>query len=129
MQLKFGWNNQVLQQQASNVTFFYSATDSYDAECEWFTGPVKNRKSHTVTKKTATSVISAVERDVRVRNQITGFTLKGLGESSTTGNVPEVNGACLGEGTDGTWVSVNYLGSTGGLYVSYDRNDHLISPA
>ena len=94
--------------------------------CEWVTGPERNRRTHTKDRTETTAVSSSVTYDTRVRNQITGFTLTGLKSTSTSGEVPEVGGTCPGVGTDGTWVSVELVRSTGGLYVSHEGIDRLI---
>jgi hypothetical protein len=122
VQLAFNWNNANLQKNASGVSFNYASTDSYEATCTWTTGEgTRGEKVHNVDHNKSTSVSSAISYDARVRNQITGFNLTGLGTTTTTGGeVPVVGGTCPGNpGTDGTWTAVALTGSTGGLYVVY----------
>lgn len=85
---------------------------------EWFTGPTSNRKSHTITPTRITTVNSTVNDDARTRNQVTGFNLAGFGRTQVSGTVPVVGETCTGVGTEGTWISVDLVNSTGGLYVS-----------
>jgi hypothetical protein len=122
VQLAFGWNNNQLQKNAGGVTFFYDATTTYTAVCTFTTGEgTRGEKIHNVDHKTRTSVIATIAYDARVRNQITGFNLKGFGETVTTGGaVPLVGDACMGNpGHEGTWSSVEQTGSVGGLFVSH----------
>jgi hypothetical protein len=123
VQLAFGWNNSQLQKNAAGIAFTYNATDTYEAVCTFVTGEgTRGERTHNVEHNKRTGVKSVITYDARVRNQITGFTLTGLGETTTTGgSVPVVGGACMGNpGHDGEWSSVTLTGSTGGLYVSYE---------
>ena len=129
VQLAFGWNNAKLQQNAPGVSFSYNATDSYTAVCTFTTGEgTRGERTHNNEHTKTTTVSSAVAYDLRVRNQITGFNLTGLGTTTTTGGAaPVVGGACPGNpGTDGTWSSVELTGTTGGLYVNYGGNSVLL---
>jgi hypothetical protein len=72
-----------------------------------------------VRRRRLRAVNSANAYDPRGKNQITGFTLKEFGATTTTGEVPEVGGACQGGGAGGTWSSVTQTGSSGGLFVHY----------
>lgn len=121
VQTAFVWNNQQLQKNASGVTFSYESENTYDGVCQWVTGEGKRgEKTHTVSHKVSTGVASSIAYDLRVKNQITGFNLTGLGSTTSSGSVPEVGGPCMGnEGHGGTWSSVVQTGSSGGLYVGY----------
>jgi hypothetical protein len=81
VQLAFGWNNAELQRNASGVGFSYSAVESLEQDCA-----SNDRGTFTVVgQRTKTEGISAsVTFDARQRNQITGFTLTGLGSSDYT---------------------------------------------
>lgn len=129
VQLAMTWNNQQLQKNASGITFSYESEEDYSAECEWVTGEgTRGKKTHKVSHKQSTSVVNAVAYDARVKNQITGFNLKGFGVSSSSGSVPVVGGACPGNaGHGGTWSSVELTGSSSGLYVSYSGVSALLS--
>jgi hypothetical protein len=60
----------------------------------WITGEgAKGEKTHNVDHATSTSVAGAVTYDTRVKTQITGFTLKAFG-TTTTGEVPVIGEAC-----------------------------------
>jgi len=130
VQTAFNWNNKVLQQNASGVSFSYNTTDTYDAVCTWVTGEgTRGERTHNISHTSSTQVSSAVAYDARVRNQITGFTLKGFGATTETGTVPVVGEPCPGnEGTDGTWTSVTKTGSTGGLYATFGGVSVLLTP-
>jgi hypothetical protein len=123
VQLAFGWNNATLQRSLSGIGFNYVKSDVYEATCMWETGPTRNRRQHRVERTSTVDVTSTVAYDPRVRNQVTGFTLTGLGATSISGDaLPEVGGSCIGEGTDGTWESVEQISSEGGLYVNHAGN-------
>jgi hypothetical protein len=81
----------------------------------------RGEKTHNVNHKTTSSVISSVAYDARVKNQITGFNLKGFGAiTSSGGDIPVVGAPCPGnQGTDATWSSVTAGDTTGGLFVNY----------
>jgi hypothetical protein len=122
VQLAYGWNNAALQRNASGVTFSYNATDNYEAVCTFVTGEgTRGEKTHNVGHNKSTVVASTITYDARVRNQITGFTLNGLGTTTTTGgSAPVVGEACMGNpGHDGEWSAVTLTDSSGGLYVNF----------
>jgi hypothetical protein len=120
VQQVFNWNNKQLQQNASGVTFSYNATENYEAVCTFVTGEgTRGEQTHNVSRERSTTVDSAVAYDPRVKNQITGFNLKGFGDTTSSGDVPVVGGACPGGPNGGTWTSVTLVSSTGGLYVNF----------
>jgi hypothetical protein len=125
VQLAFGWNNAVLQQNASGVSFTYEATEEYDVTIEYDTGNPDNPRSinhHTVTQGKSTGVSASVAYDKRVRSQITGFNLTGFfGDPIVTGDpLPSVGDSCP-NGNIGTCfvTAVDKISSSGGLYVHY----------
>ena len=127
VQLAFGWNNKQLQTNASGVTFTYNTIDTYEAVCTWTTGEgTRGEKTHNISHEQSTAVSSAIAYDTRVKNQITGFNLTGLGATTSTGEVPVVGGACQGGGLDATWTSVTQTGSSGGLYANYGGTSVLL---
>jgi hypothetical protein len=121
VQLAFGWNNAQLQRYASGVTFGFDSSDVYEGVCVWTTGEgTRGEKTHSITRKKHVDVYGSVAYDARMRNQITGFILKGYaGDPVVSGNVPTVGGVCPGNGTDGAWESVTLVSSSGGLITSY----------
>ena len=124
VQLAFGWNNAALQRNAAGVAFSSRSVDTYAATCEWITGAgTRGQKTHEVVQSRSTSVSSEISYDARVRTQITGFTLTGFGATTTTGTVPVVGDPCLGEGTTGTWTTVDRTGSESHLLVSHGGTD------
>ena len=126
VQLAFGWNNATLQKNASGVTFTYNAVDTYDAECYWETETGNGKIIvHDITVPKHTSVNATIAYDPRVRNQITGFNLKGFGTTVTDGTVPVVGDACPGN-NPGTIIGVTLTSSTGGLYVNYGTTSVLL---
>jgi hypothetical protein len=74
-----------------------------------------------VNHKAKTTVEAAAAFDARVRNQITGSSLKDFGTRIVDGTVPVVGGMCPGsQGADGEWIAVEMTSSTdSGLMVHY----------
>jgi hypothetical protein len=121
VQTAFGWNNQIAQAQANNVSFEYDATKTYDVTIEFDTGGVHNTTHHTVTQSKDTMVSASVAYSARQSpNQYTGWNLTGLGTTTTTGDsIPSVGDSCS-NGDLGTCqvTDVELTSSSGGLYVS-----------
>jgi hypothetical protein len=128
VQLAFGWNNKALQSNASAVTFVYEAVDTYEAECEFYTGPERNRTRHTATETEKTSVAGVPDADPRLKagqQQFTGFILSGFeGDPSIIGDLPVVGESCkTGAGNQPSqWLSVELQSSTGGLQACHSSN-------
>lgn len=122
VQVPFGWNNATAQQKASGVTFAYVQSNTYAAVCEWITGENSPRgvKVHTVNKSKSTEVVSTLSADPRKTGQYTGWILSGFGAYATTGETPEVGGACLGEGAEGTFTSVELQSTSTQLTATSD---------
>jgi hypothetical protein len=117
IQLPFGWNNATLQANASSLTFTYQSSATYEAVCEWTTGEgTRGQRTHDVTHTKTSVVNDTISYDARTHKQVDGFFLTGYGSVTEGGEpVPEVGGPCPGNpGTDGVWVSVVLLNSTGG---------------
>jgi opacity protein-like surface antigen len=131
VQLAYGWNNSALQNKAAAVSFNYVENDHYDVTCEWdtVTGGKKSKTiHHSVTVKRKTKLNSAVAYDLRLRNQITGFTLKGFSSSDTTGTEPSIGDTCqangdeeVGNGAVVTAVALDQ--TTGGLFVNHAEGE------
>ncbi len=121
VQTAFAWNNHQLQGNASGLSFTYESEATYDAVCQFVTGEGKRgEQTHTVSQKKKSSLESTITYEARAKNQITGFKLAGFGSTTTTGTVPTLGGACLGQGANGTYISVTEVGSeSGGLYVNH----------
>jgi hypothetical protein len=98
VQTAFAWNNAQLQRNAAGVSFEATSTTSYDVTCEWQTetgGPNSKVIDHAVTVHRNTHVNGSITYDPRVRTQITGFTLRGYGQTTTTGGtVPVIGDSC-----------------------------------
>ena len=131
VQLAFGWNNSALQKNASGVTFSYNSTDTYDVTIEFDSGNPDNPRSvnhHTVTQNKATNVNSSVAYDPRVKNQITGFNLRGFGATTVSGDpIPAVGDSCP-NGDNCVVTAVEKVSSSGGLYANYGTSSVLIWP-
>lgn len=129
VQLAFGWNDHVLQANAAGVSFTYDSTDLYSGVCTFTTGEgTRGEQTHNVAHTKKTVVNSAVAYEVRKNPQIkvTGWNLNGFG-ASTEGAIPEVGGACVGfPGNGATWVSVELVSSSGGLFVHYGAQSVLL---
>jgi hypothetical protein len=123
VQVPFGWNNATLQTQANagNIAFTYEAVSRYAITCEWYTGPVQNRRPHLVDHTRTSNVNNTVDHANRRNPQsdVTGFNLTGWGSVSESGFDPN-NPSCPGEdGTDAIVVAgPTFVSSSGGLYVS-----------
>jgi hypothetical protein len=77
VQLAFGWNNQQLQQNASQVTFSSTTVSERSWICDRDVGPQTQERARTTTTEALLSKIA------RERNQITGFILQGPDPNST----------------------------------------------
>jgi hypothetical protein len=123
VQLAFGWNNPALQANASGVTFKYQAQEEYKYDCTFTVEVGRDRvlEPRTQNRGKETSINAVVAYDARLRQQITGFNLTGLGETIITGGeVPVEGGHCPGGPfDDGVISNVTLNSSTGGLYVIY----------
>lgn len=132
VQIPFGFNNATMQAKAASTSFNVVTIDSYSAVCSWVTAEGKpGEKPHNVPHVRSTSVDASVAADPRKTGQWTGWTLKGYGTVSTTGTLPVVGNACMGnEGHGGTWSSVTLQSSSGaGLYATIDGVSQLIYSA
>jgi len=123
VQLAFGWNNAQLQNKASGVVFKFAAVDTYLVTAEWETGNPDSPHGvtlHTITVPRTTSVNASIAYDARVKNQITGFNLKGFSSWVSNGEVP-VEGDTFNDGNDEKIiVDVELISSSGGgLSVNY----------
>lgn len=90
VQLAFGWNNALLQKNASDVTF--QATSTVVTEVSWICTNDMNENTQERARTTTTEIQGVVSNIARERNQITGFNLTGYSdtptESSTTDGPP-----------------------------------------
>ena len=98
VQTAFGWNNTLLQTNASGVTFMYQTTATYEVITAWATGtpaaPI-SLHSHLETVTTTVGTSAAVNGDSRQtkgQKQFTGFNLSGFNAVTTAGEVPQVSG-------------------------------------
>lgn len=125
VQLLYGWNNKALQDNASGVSFAYSAVDTYDVECYWETVTGNGKIIvHDINIPRHTSVSASVAYESRKNSQgkdgpVTGFNLNGFGTTVTQGTVPVVGGSCPGQSQVATIIEVNLVSSSGGLTVSH----------
>ena len=136
VQIAYNLNNKQIQSaliaNPQAFTFTVESTDTYAATCSWVTGAgTRGERTHNVDIPRHTALKSAIQGDPRQtsgQKQFTGFNLKGFDpeHSTTTGTVPVVGDACIGEDSDGiaqngTWTAVTLLSSTAGvLSVTYN---------
>lgn len=123
VQLAFGWNNAQMQSRATALSFQLTDEASYAYDCEWWTGPDRNRRRHEVTHQRTRSVNAGVDYVPRSRSQVNGFFLTGFGTVTTSGQpMPAIGSECPGTpGTGAVVVDVVDLGSTGAqLFVSFN---------
>lgn len=120
--LQFGWNNAAAQAKSTGVSFSYSQSNTYVGVCEWYTGlnSPKGAKLHTVTQSKTSDVVSGIASDARKASQYTGWNLTGFGSVTVTGEAPVVGGTCPGEGTDGTWTTVELQSTSTKLMATSD---------
>lgn len=129
IQVPWGWNDKQLQTNAGGVTFSYDATENYEAVCTFVTGEgTRGEKTHNVARESSTAVNSQVAYENRTnpKSKITGFNLTGLGQTTESGVVPVVGGACDGGPNGGSWTSVELVSSEGGLYAHYSGKDSIL---
>lgn len=95
VQIPFGWNNAQLQANALQVSFTYSATNTYTVTEAWATGNPDNPwtlNSHTTTIPVDYSISSTLDgspRQVKGQRQFTGFILTGfIGDPVVVGTLP-----------------------------------------
>jgi len=120
VQTVFGWNNATLQRNAAGVSFVYEEETTYAAVCTFITGEgTRGEQTHNVSQRKESNLSSSIQPDPRVRNQITGFNLLGITSTTTSGTVPEVDGACVVGANEGKYTSVTETGSSSGLFVRY----------
>jgi hypothetical protein len=128
VQVAFAWNNAQLQSNAAQVSFTYTATDTYAFTCEWWTGPTRNRTQHFRDHQRTIDVTGTVNHEARrsggSQPQVTGFSLTGFGSGAVgeSGGVPQVGAPCPGfQGNDAIVVAVTAgpVGSVSALMVNH----------
>jgi hypothetical protein len=118
VQFAFGWNNRSLQSNADAVTFAVDKT--IVTEVSWECTNANNEKVQERARTTTQSVTVAFTAVTRDRNQVTGFMLTGLGNSTTSGSVtdgPPLN-SC--PNSQGSWSLTSPAGWT--VVVSSDSS-------
>jgi hypothetical protein len=125
VQTAFGWNNAAMQQRHTQITFEYDNLTQHTFECEWWTGPARNRQYHSTTTTETTGVQGVLASDSRRTGQWTGWHLTGYVTSGGSGNfTPDCNGNGEGDGNSGEKTLIEgSLTSTplgGGLYAVYN---------
>lgn len=130
VQLVYGWNNKVLQDNANSVKFQYVGISTTVTEVSWECTNNSNQKvqERERTTTTETSISGVVTTVARERNQITGFSLTEYAsvkeESTVATDGPTVN-SCSNNSTltkraGDPVVDQEASTSTGGLQVSTD---------
>ena len=129
VQEAFGWNNHTMQANHTAVGFVYESTTVYTFECEWWTGPARNRTYHSNTKTVTTGVDEAVASLSRKTGQWTGWSIV-LPEASAA--VEPTDADCGSEGNGMKSIvdgSVRAASGGGGLYAVYGEHRHLLTPS
>ena len=126
VQLKYGWNDQALQKNASGVSFSFNVEEEYKYDCTFTIevgGKVKTQEPQTTRRGKTVKVDSSISYGARTNTnaKITGFNLNGFGpDLNSDGTVPVDGGYCPGGPlNDGVISNVELNSSTGGLFVSY----------
>jgi hypothetical protein len=120
VQLKYGWNNKQLQDNAASVSFRYNA--EVVEEVSWTCtkdGETNSQQRQRTTTNSTAGVLSHIARE---RNQITGFVLSGYAGNPTV-VVGATEGPALNSCPSGWSVTTppgtpEVVSSTGGLEVS-----------
>lgn len=120
----FGWNDATLQANASALSFVFTSSEATSWDCEWYTGPDRNRTRHTVERSTVQDVSTSIAYDARKNKngKITGFNLNGFGAPTVSGG--GTVGACEAEKTFVEGSLATTVTDEGTLYVKY--GDELI---
>ena len=130
VQLAFGWNNATMQRNHTGITFVYEQTSEYSFECEWYTGPTRNRTYHRNSKTEEFSVNASIPSDSRRTGQWTGWNLNGWNDSAPSGSAPNITNAdCGSEGNEMKTLvegSVELVSSSGGLYAVHNGDRRLL---
>jgi hypothetical protein len=125
VQLAFGWSNAQLQANAKNVAFTFSQHEQYTGTCTFSveTGGVRNRQIRSVasTRVKNVNISGDVAYDLRMRNQITGFSLTGYQNNVTvTGaalqNGDPCEGGNVGDGVISDVVQTGYQAALNAVY-------------
>jgi hypothetical protein len=121
IQTAFGWNNADLQTHAPDVSFAWHEVIRYDATCQVQTGN-PNQPQSIRTQEISTPVVTRVHteitNDLRLKNQVTGFLLTGLGTPSTVVEVPNVGDPCNVGNNTGTYIDVTEPVSIGATMIA-----------
>ena len=123
VQTAFGWNNKAAQDNAKKVSFSFGEVATYSYVCVWTTGEgTRGEQTHYVTHRTNAAINWDIAYDARLKNQYTGYILKGWGTTTESGDaVPNVGDPCPGFPGNGAVVdSVTEESNSGGLYVTFN---------
>jgi hypothetical protein len=126
VQSPLGLNNKQMQAVHTLVTFSYDATVGYTFECEWYTGPDRNRTYHkTAGEPISVNIGGVVPSYDRKTGQLTGWKLDPV--SLSGGSAPEPTDAdCGAEGNEMKSIvdgSVQSFTEGGGLVAHYNGTD------
>ena len=131
VQTVFGWNNATTQQNHMGVTFKYEATTEYEFECEWYTGPDRNRKHHVNTKTERTNVNAAMASDSRKTGQWTGWNLNGFSGGTPNAVAEPTDADCGSEGNEMKTIvpgSIQKVSESSALYAVHSGAEKRIWP-
>ena len=129
VQTAFAWNNKVMQDRHTQVSFQYDNSVTYTFACEWTTGEgTRGEKQHVQTKTVTTGVQAAVGSLDRKTGQWTGWFLSGIPSGGAVAE-PDCSGNEAGDGFSGEKTVVEgslvILSQGGGLYAVFRRNNWL----
>jgi uncharacterized protein YaaQ len=126
VQTALGLNNKAMQNAHEAVTFSYDATVGYSFECEWYTGPERNRTYHrTAGEPVSVQVGGTVVDNDRKTGQWTGWNLQPVTVGGGTASEP-VDADCGAEGNELKTIvpgSVQSFVEGGGLVAHYGAQD------
>jgi hypothetical protein len=90
----------VMQANATAVHFRYDQTTAFEFDCEWMTGPTRNRVHHQATLNTSATLNGAPASDPRKTGQYTGWDLIGWSGSGPATAALPTNADCRATCTD-----------------------------
>ncbi|MEU4559470.1 hypothetical protein AB0F72_13875 [Actinoplanes sp. NPDC023936] len=116
------WSGATVRKRAPGITFAISTTRTYTATCEWLAnGGTRRRDIRRVVVRRTGTVAAVRVYQPRVKDQLVGFSLAGLGPATTVGTVPRVGAACTGPRRHGRWTIVKQTAAVSTLSARFGK--------
>jgi len=125
VQTALGLNNKQMQTAHSAVTFSYDATIGYTFECEWYTGPDRNRTYHRTAGEPISVQVGGTVADAdRKTGQWTGWNLSPVALSGSASEPTDADCGAAGNGMKNIVAgSVESFVDGGGLVAHHGGRD------